>query len=373
MATSTNYGWSEPDNTSLVKDGALAMRTLGNAIDTSLWNSGYGQAGKNKIINGAMQVWQRGTSISFAASASGYCADRWQVGAGTNQAITISRQSTNDTTNLPFIQYCLRYQRNSGQTGTGDLPLVQSFETLNSVQMAGKSVTLSFYARKGANYSAASSALIVYLVSGTGTDQNRFIASYTGETFPVNSQTATLTTTWQRFTFTGTIPTNCTEIAPYIFWTPTGTAGTNDYYEITGVQLEVGSIVTPFQTASGNSYQGELAMCQRYYYRIAGVDGYLIATGQCLTTTIAIATIPFPVNMRIRPTALEQSGTANLYRVLNSVGTGLACSAVPTYGNGTLANAVVTYTVASGLVGGDATTTGFHSATEGYLGWSAEL
>ena len=36
MATSTYYGWTEPDNTSFVKDGALAMRTLGNAIDTTL-------------------------------------------------------------------------------------------------------------------------------------------------------------------------------------------------------------------------------------------------------------------------------------------------------------------------------------------------
>jgi hypothetical protein len=52
MATSTNYGWSEPDDSSLVKDGAQAIRTLGDAIDTSLWNSGFGQAGKNKFING---------------------------------------------------------------------------------------------------------------------------------------------------------------------------------------------------------------------------------------------------------------------------------------------------------------------------------
>ena len=36
MATSTYYGWAEPDNTAYVKDGALAMRTLGNAIDTTV-------------------------------------------------------------------------------------------------------------------------------------------------------------------------------------------------------------------------------------------------------------------------------------------------------------------------------------------------
>lgn len=38
MATSPNYGWAEPDNTAYVKDGALAMRTLGNAIDTTTYS-----------------------------------------------------------------------------------------------------------------------------------------------------------------------------------------------------------------------------------------------------------------------------------------------------------------------------------------------
>ena len=68
MATSTNYLWAEPNDSDLVKNGALAIRTLGNAIDASLWNSGYGQAGKNKVINGNMFISQRGTS--FASNAS---------------------------------------------------------------------------------------------------------------------------------------------------------------------------------------------------------------------------------------------------------------------------------------------------------------
>ena len=52
MATTNFYGWSEPDNSSLVKNGAQDIRILGDAIDASVWNIGYGQAGKNKIING---------------------------------------------------------------------------------------------------------------------------------------------------------------------------------------------------------------------------------------------------------------------------------------------------------------------------------
>jgi len=120
MATTTNYGWTTPDDTDLVKNGASAIRSLGTSVDTALWSAGY-SAGKNKIINGDFGIWQRGTSFSLAASTgitSGFSADRWQTATGTNQACTLSRQLTNDTTNLPNIQYCLRYQRNSGQTGT---------------------------------------------------------------------------------------------------------------------------------------------------------------------------------------------------------------------------------------------------------------
>lgn len=220
-------------------------------------------AGKNAVINGGMDIWQRGTSISVAASSGiTYTADRWCLNTGANQAITISRQATGDTTNLPNIQYCIRYQRNSGQTGTGGLFISQSIESVNSIPLAGKTVTFSFYARAGANYSAASSALTVLLYTGTGTDQNQ-LSGFTGSATPI-SGTATLTTTWQRFTFTGTIASTVTEIASTFYFTPVGTAGAADYYEVTGVQLELGSSATPFSRAGG-TIQGELAACQRYY------------------------------------------------------------------------------------------------------------
>ena len=78
----------------------------------------------NPVINSAFQVWQRGTSISLAAStsiANSYTADRFQMPTNANQACTVSRQATGDSTNLPSIQYCGRFQRTSGQTGTGAL------------------------------------------------------------------------------------------------------------------------------------------------------------------------------------------------------------------------------------------------------------
>ena len=252
---------------------------------------------QNPVLNSAFQIWQRGTSFSIAASTNAYTADRWNTTTGANQACTVSRQATGDTTNLPNIQYAQRYQRNSGQTGTAILYNQQSFETINSIPFAGKAVTFSFYARAGANFSSASSALQNYVITGTGTDQN-YLSSYTGSAVPLGNS-AILTTTWQRFTYTGTLASTATELAIVFAYTPVGTAGTNDYYEITGVQLEVGSVATPFHTFS-TTLQGELAACQRYYFQWN--NAYTGAVCRQSSTTQLYATCVLPVTMRTNVT-----------------------------------------------------------------------
>jgi hypothetical protein len=253
-----------------------------------------------------MQVAQRGPSISVAASASyTYTLDRWCTTTSANQAVTISQQATGDTTNLPAIQYCLRYQRNSGQTGTAGIYLFSSFESVNSIPFAGKQVTFSFYARAGANYSAASSAFNYSLQGGTGTDQQFFAMS--GATTIITGN-ATLTTTWQRFTATGTVGSTVKQLAPYFVFTPTGTAGTNDYYEVTGVQIDIGSVALPFRTYAA-TYQGELAACQRYYIKFNGSNLYsgIPAIGYLDTITNATMGCAVPVTMRTTPTSVDFS------------------------------------------------------------------
>jgi hypothetical protein len=246
----------------------------------------------NPVINSAFQVWQRGTSISLAASSDAYTADRWRQFTQANQATTVSRQATSDTTNLPFIQDCARIQRNSGQTGTAQMSFIQGFETMNSIPFAGKTVTLSFYARAGANFSPTSSAFTAMIYTGTGTDQ--FPTSYTGGA-SAGLTTYNLTTTWVRYSMTATIPTTATEFGTYFYWLPTGTAGANDYVEITGVQLEVGSVATAFKTSSA-TIQGELAACQRYY------QNRWTGTGKWYTTNVAQCYQVLPVQMRTTPT-----------------------------------------------------------------------
>lgn len=383
MATTSAFGWETPDDTDLVKDGAAAIRTLGNSIDTSLaelkggttgqilsktsatdmdftWitndqgditgvTAGTGLTGggttgavtlnvdptysgftglnyaKNRVINGAFDIWQRGTSFSLSASSGvTYTADRWAISTNANQACTVSRQATGDTTNLPFIQYAMRVQRNSGQTGTGLLLTTQSLESVNAIPFAGKTVTVSFYARAGANYSSASSALTAYFMTGTGTDQNRQSGGYTGEV--TGSNTATLTTTWQRFSYSYTVGATATEAAVGFAYTPVGTAGTNDYFEVTGVQLESSSVATPFNRMA-ETIQGELAACQRYYEVInqTQTNTAPLGIGVYNSTTELFLTIWFKVNKRITssPTLTVIGGVTNYI-----VGTGRNSTAV---------------------------------------------
>ena len=265
---------------------------------------------QNAIINGGMDIWQRGTSFT---STNIYSADRWYTYSAST-GVTWSRQ-----TGTGDFQYLMRVARDSGNTNTGQRALWYSSAIEEATQFAGKTVTLSFYARKGANYSSASDLLYLNLYSGTGTsDVNRVNAGYTGDTLLLNNVNATLTTTLTRFSFTFTFGASVTQFGFGFNYTPVGTAGAADYFEITGVQLEVGSIATTFRR-SGGTLQGELAACQRYYqstyanfYTGASQStrtGYNI--GEASTSQKYIGVI-YPTPMRVTPTftSYDLAGTS---------------------------------------------------------------
>ena len=260
-------------------------------------------AGKNFVINGGMDIWQRGTSFS-TSSGNIYTADRFCFTSGGN-ATTVSQV----TSGLTGFQYAHRVQRNSGTSGTAGMYLAESLETKNSIPMAGQTVTWSFWARAGANYSQSGSTLYVQLVTGTGTDQN-VLVSYTGQASPINTVVG-ITTSWQKFTLTTPIASTVTEIAPLWAQIPTGTAGANDYFDITGVQLEIAPQATPFSRAGG-SIGGELALCQRYYQRFSSAYQYAIVVpgmfGQ--SSTGGQLNFLYPVTMRTIPSSIDFSNLA---------------------------------------------------------------
>jgi hypothetical protein len=263
----------------------------------------------NAIINGGFDIWQRGTSIAYAA-ANTFFADRFSgYRGGLATGATVSRQVTGDTTNLPNIQYCARVQRDSGNTSTQSVNMWYNLETADSIRFVGQPVILSFYARKGANYSAASNTLTGTLISGTGTDQ-AIASGYTGQA-TVGTANATLTTTWQRFAIGATIGSSVTQLGFQFSFTPVGTAGANDYAEITGIQLEYGSVSSVFKRSNGagGTIQGELSACMRYFQTYVSPPLRGAFGG---TTGANRMGMVLPVVMRTAPSA-SMTGTLDIY------------------------------------------------------------
>jgi hypothetical protein len=363
--TTTNYAFDVPTSSDLVKNGATAIAELGQDIDTFLFRP----ITRNGIINGGFDIWQRGTSIANTASYTQYCTDRFQVNrGGLATGATISRQSSG----LTGIQYAARVQRDSGNSNTGAIYFLTALETADSYRFAGQTVTISFYARAGSNYSSASSALGVRVDYGTGTDQSMG-TGFTGQTAVV-TQTATLTTSWQRFTYTGTVSATATEIGFYSFYTPVGTASTNDYYEITGIQLEVGNKATPFIRAAGN-IQGELAMCQRYYYRRSAnaTNTYAVLSDWGVGTGSANAAVPVfsPTTMRVSPTAVDYGGTFRLHDGTNGSSGAVTFTITTIYNNPN--NTYLNCSTSSGVTQYRPTQVQASNDATAYLGLSAEL
>jgi hypothetical protein len=324
----------------------------------------------NPVLNSAMQIAQRGTS--FTVTAGLYTLDRWQGYRGVAGS-TITRQNTSDTTNLPNIQYCARVARNSGNTATNSILFTQDFETVNSIPYAGKTVTLSFYARAGANYSATSSILYGAIITGTGTDQNNTTGSYTGAAQSLGAN-VNLTTTWQRFTMTGTIPTTSTEMEVKFAFDPTGTAGANDYFEITGVQIDIGSVALPFRTYAA-TLQGELAACQRYYIRFGASGGLTTGAystygnGYIVSTTDSSFPVQYPVQMRTLATSVDYANLA----IQDFAAGVIAVSAVAlNTGFNSVTQSTLSATISGGTAGRGAKILN-NNNTSGYLGFSAEL
>ena len=280
------YPSADSSKLSAVEVGATADQTKAdlNAI-------GVSGGRKNLIINGGFDVWQRGTS--FTADNS-FTADRWKTGDGTggSPARTASQQTfTLGQTDVPNAHYYLRHDQ-TGASTSGNSSLVQKVEDVTTT--AGQTVTFSFYAK--ANSSMTLDA--------------RFIQSFGTGGSPSSSTTTTesgvtIGTSWTKYTITKAIPsitgktlgTDGIHTSSFIIdieLKPT----TTYMFEITQVQLELGSVATAFEH---RSYGEELALCQRYYQQYTQAP----FLGVCGSSTLANRmTMQFPVEMRVAPTAV---------------------------------------------------------------------
>jgi hypothetical protein len=176
-----------------------------------------------------------------------------------------------------------------------------------------KYVTLSFWAKAGASYSAASSFLTSQIVRGIGTDGT--VGNFTSDT-PISFTDHVLTTSWKRFTVTtaAVVPTTTNQLGIKFTFTPTGTAGASDYFDITGVQLETGTAPSDFEFLDIGE---ELARCQRYYYQMGPSSASLqtYGAGFMNNATTANLLVSFPQTMRTATTTMTTSGIPGNYAV----------------------------------------------------------
>ncbi len=140
-------------------------------------------------------------------------------------------------------------------------------------------------------------------------------------------------------------------------------------FYITGVQLEAGSVATPFER---RDYGRELMMAQRYYFKLTPKNTGYFSSGYNNSTTVYRGIVNFPVSMRTEPTALEQTGTAADYGVQHGGSTVTNLSAVPSSFVASLTSSRISVSVASGLTQGQGSMI-IANNDSAYLAWSAEL
>ena len=242
-------------------------------------------AGKNVLINGALDVWQRGTSFSGLV----YTADRWQATYG--NSVTVARST--DTPNSAFLY-------SAEVTGSNFATLQQRLEGATSRQFVGQNVTISFWAK-----ATASVSLAVALQTPSALD-NWSSASFLG-----GNGSVTATTSWTRFSFTIAAANLTSAAANGLALSFNGPTGAVDF-KITGIQMEQGLVATAFQTATG-TLSGELMACQRYYWRTSYDSTYThLGSGIANTTTALKLIVPLPVQLRTVPSSFDWAGSNGL-------------------------------------------------------------
>ena len=253
-----------------------------------------GAGRKNLIINGGFDVWQRGTTGSVVGGPEYASADRWKLYVNTSTTMTLSRQTFSPgQTEVPGNP---KYYAKFDWLGTGSSQFFGFEQFIEGCHhAAGGYLTVSFYAR---TEQADDITLGVNQVFGSGGS-----ASVTVGNFPIDTET-----TWKKFVVTTQVPSiagktiGAKDALAFTFYR-NGTL--NSYLEIANVQVEVGSVATPFEH---RSYGEELALCQRYYQMYYGYSYQVIGgfTGTMETTTTChfFGNIP---EMRGAPTLEENN------------------------------------------------------------------
>ena len=315
-----------------------AAITVNNTDGTCTANITNNLSNRNLINNGAMQVAQRGTSSTVNGFGS---IDRWQFNyGGHDNAITQSKINVAPT-----------------ETGAGTAGFRNAFRITNGDQSSGFGTTDYFQfqqmiedqniANSGwiVNDSNSNITLSYWIRSSVAQEFFGFVETYHGDDWMYGWSTGVLTAdTWTKITKTISGRSNLTWgndngngllVAPVTLWgtnytdSSVGNDAWHQYFsssrtpdatstwwttngatvDITGVQVEVGSVATDFEH---RSFAQELALCQRYFYMMVNAsDGQKpVLTATCYTDGSLFGQRSFPVTMRANPSVYQVSSSA---------------------------------------------------------------
>ncbi len=327
---------------------AIVLASDGTATaQLSSLNGGALSGARNRIINGDMRIDQRNAGASVTPANNSYTLDRWitYVGAASKLSIQQSTTAPSGFSNSALITSLSAYTVGASET----FLFGQKIEGFNAADLAwgtasAKTITLSFWVRS----------------SLTGTFGGTFGNASDNRWYPF-SYTISAANTWEQKTITVTGDTSGTwgtgnGVGINVYFsvgtgsTVSGTAGSwssSTYYSatgatsvvgtngatfyITGVQLEAGSVATPFER---RSYGQELALCQRYYEKSfnlgtapvtnvgVGTGEFVCACGVTLGNSY-VNEIPFKASKRTTPTVtlFNRSNASNNWQFYTSGGT----------------------------------------------------
>jgi len=392
--------WSDPKT--WTADDLLTASDLNQYVSdnlSALYALVQGGGRKNLLHNGAMQVAQRGTAaVTGITSSSAYSGGTWPGKAG---YFTADRWIT-EVGGLGAWSQSIEAD---APTGSG---FRKSYKMLNTTSDASPAVTDFCYAaqilegrdvqaiKKGTtdaqpltlSFWTKSNKTGTYIVELYDNDNTRSVSA----TYTVASSG-----TWEQQTvtfpadLTGAFDNNADGSLTLLFWLGAGTnytsgalattwaavtpanravgqtnlaASTNNYWQVTGAQLETGSASTGFEF---KSYGVELSECQRYYYRNTTEGGYqILGTAIAQGTTVAMCAVPLPATLRVAQLVIDSSNLAYrdpsaAYKALSGVAID---SGSPQVG--------VVYGSMTGATAGDP---GFLVSNNGvgYVGFSADL
>ena len=278
---------------------------------------------RNIVIGGDFNtnLWQRGTTFTAITNATTYTADRFYAIGGASSSISVSKQ----TASVPLgFGAKLRFGRAAANADLTAITLNYIVASEDVFQMQGLPFVLSFYAQAGANFSAAANTLGITVTTGTTADEGN--SAYNAGTWTGTAAVSligstgtaatgvTLTGTWARYAVAGVIPAAALEVGFTLKYTPVGTAGASDFFEVAGVQLEVapqgGVQPTPFER---RPLQLERQLQQRYTQVIsdavsASSQQVIAQGGMASSTTVATIALPIAVPFRAVPVTTYPTG-----------------------------------------------------------------